>query len=137
MALLRPCDPGAAVVPTSPKGRCRVCKQLHCTDPKHARQPRQRTQASVQRPTRNTWPERKRRAAIVSAWLSVHGRALENGDVIARCPDCRQMKRNFVADHVLPLAQGGSEDGELRVHCASCSGRQGARLAALRRQRQR
>lgn len=120
-------------MPTSPKPRCRVCKQLHCTDPSHKREPRQRTQAALQRPERNSWPERKRRAATVSAWLSVHGITLENGDVIARCPDCRQMRVNFVADHVHPLATGGPEDGELRIHCASCSGKQGARLAAWRR----
>ena len=120
-------------MPTSPKPRCRVCHQIRCTDPAHAKQPRQRTQPSVQRPERNTWPERKRRAAVVSEWLSTHGVELEDGSVIARCPDCREWRTRWVADHVVPLVMGGTEDGALRVHCSVCSGRQGARLAAWRK----
>ena len=119
--------------PVSPKGRCRVCSRLNCTE--HKKQPRQRTPASVQRPDYNSWPERKRRAAVVADWLAAHGIETEDGQVMARCPDCRQWRTRWVADHVRPLARGGEEAGELRCHCAVCSGRQGARLAARRRHR--
>ena len=120
-------------MPTSPKPRCRVCHQLRCTDPAHKRQPRQQTPRQLERPKRNTGPEIRRRRETVSAWLREYGITLENGDVIARCPECRQMRAHWVADHVTPFAEGGSEDGELRVHCRVCSGKQGARIAAKRR----
>jgi 5-methylcytosine-specific restriction endonuclease McrA len=45
------------------------------------------------------------------------------------------MRARFVADHVVPIAEGGAEDGELRVHCSVCSGRQGARLSARKKRK--
>ena len=120
-------------MPTSPKGRCRVCHRLRCAEPTHKRQPRQQTPRNLERPERNTGPEIRRRRETVAAWLYEHGITLANGDVIARCPECRQMRAHWVADHIVPYAEGGSEDGELRVHCRVCSGKQGARIAAKRR----
>jgi len=120
--------------PVSPKGRCRVCHQLRCADPAHKRQPRQQTPRQLERPERKSYAETQRRAAVVKAWLWEYGITLDNGDVIARCPECRQMRAHWVADHIVPYAEGGSEDGELRVHCRRCAGRQGALIAAKRRQ---
>jgi len=125
-------------VPVSPKPRCRICKQLHCTDPAHKRQPRQRTgSTSERRPEYNSHAERKRRALAVKQFLSQHGHTLDNGDVIARCLQCHELRAHFVADHVVPMIQGGSESGDLRVHCARCSGQQGAKLAGKRKRSRR
>src|SRR5674476_689349 len=109
-------------MPISPKPRCRICKRLHCTDPAHKKQPRTRTgSTSERRPEYNSSHEIKRRAAVVAAFMAEHGHALDDGTVIAYCPDCRQRRAHFIADHVVPIAQGGTEDGELRVHCRVCS----------------
>lgn len=116
-------------MPTKPKPACRVCRRLNCTDPAHQPQPRQRTERRLERPDRRSAQETKRRRETVAAWLAEHGRECANGDVIARCPDCREMRARFVADHVHPLALGGSEDGELRVHCWRCSASQGATIS--------
>jgi hypothetical protein len=120
-------------MPSSPKPRCRVCHQLHCTNPEHKWQPSKRGERVTERPDYSTSHERKRRAATVAAFMAEHGFVLENGDVVAHCPECRRLRARFVADHIVPLIEGGSEDGELRVHCRSCSGKQGARIAARRR----
>jgi len=121
-------------MPISPKPRCRICKRLHCADPAHKRQPRQSTSVTTERrPEYNSSHERKRRAAVVAAFLAEHGHTLDDGTVIAYCPDCRQRRAHFIADHVVPVAMGGTESGELRVHCRVCSGRQGALIAARRR----
>jgi hypothetical protein len=85
------------------------------------------------RPDYRTWQERKRRAAAVAGFLAVHGRKCANGDVIARCPECRKMRAHWVADHVVPFAVSGDETGELTVHCRKCSASQGARIANARR----
>ena len=66
-------------------------------------------------------------------FLDEHGFPLASGDLAARCPECHKVRTHFVADHVVPIALGGHEDGPLSVHCRSCSGAQGARLGAERR----
>lgn len=116
-------------MPNAPKRACLRCRRLNCTDPTHKPKPRERTQRKQPRPDYNTSRERSRRKAAVDAFLAEHGRECASGDVIARCPECRQMRARWVADHVTPIAQGGHEDGPLAVHCSSCSARQGARLA--------
>lgn len=118
-------------MPVSPKPRCAVCGRIGCTE--HGRKARQRTERRLERPERGSSAETRRRAAVVAAFMAEHGRQCANGDVIARCPECRQMRARFVADHVVAIALGGSEDGELRVHCVSCSGRQGATIANRKR----
>ena len=70
-------------------------------------------------------------------FLNEHGFLLSDGKTMAaRCPECRAVKVKWVADHVVPLAEGGTEDGALQVHCKTCSGRQGARITAKKRRRQ-
>jgi hypothetical protein len=124
-----------APVPWKPKPPCRVCRRLHCTDPSHAPKPRQRGERRLARPEYNTSAQRKRRKQTVDAWLAQHGHTLPNGDVIARCPECKQMRARFIADHVTPFVISGDEDGPLQVHCSVCSGRQGARLSARRKRK--
>ena len=118
-------------MPISPKPRCRVCQQLHCTEPSHRWQPDKRGIRNTPRPEYNTSRERKRRAAAVAAFLAEHGFVLANGDRVARCPDCGRVRAQWVAHHIVPFIEGG-EQGELRVHCRSCSGKEGARIAARR-----
>ena len=123
-------------MPWAPKKPCRICNRLNCQDPAHVRKPRQRTQATAERrPDYNSWPERRRRQKTVADWLAVHGRKCANGDIIARCPECHTMRARFIADHITPIAEGGSEDGPLAVHCGSCSARQGDRLSKARRRK--
>ena len=69
-------------------------------------------------------------------FLNEHGFLLSDGKTMAaRCPECGAVKVKWVADHVVPLADGGTEDGALTVHCKTCSGRQGMRIAAKKRRR--
>lgn len=114
-------------MPWAPKPRCQTCGRIGCRE--HVKT---RGERRTPRPEYASSEQVARRRATVQAWLSEHGITLENGDVIARCPECGQMRARFVADHVIPLKLGGSEDGPLRVHCRSCSGRQGAALTNRR-----
>lgn len=57
-----------------------------------------------------------------------------DGKLAAVCPECGKWTTEFVADHVQPVALGGSELGELRVHCVQCSRRQGGRVSNQARQ---
>ncbi len=121
-------------MPIRPKPRCSTCGRLGCTE--HKRPPWvARGERREARPERTSYAETKRRREVVAQFMAEHGITLPNGDVIARCPQCHQMKARFVADHVVPLAVGGSETGRLRVHCASCSGRQGAAITNAKRRR--
>ena len=118
-------------MPKAPKYPCQRCKHVRCT----CTEPPTKTRGErlLPRPQYKTSAERKRRAAAVSAFLDEHGFLLASGDLAARCPECRHVRAKWVADHVLSIADGGREDGELTVHCRSCSGKQGARIAAQRR----
>jgi 5-methylcytosine-specific restriction endonuclease McrA len=56
------------------------------------------------------------------------------GDVwLAVCHVCGKPKvlpvREWWADHIVPVVQGGHECGALRLSCASCQRKQGARVA--------
>jgi hypothetical protein len=122
--------------PTSPKPRCRVCGQLHCTEPSHkARDPRQRDKRRLPRPDYNSHAQRSRRKAVVTAFLAEYGRQTQDGRTVAICPQCGQWRSKWVADHVVPFVVSGDENGELRVHCSVCSGRQGAWIATQLRLR--
>lgn len=116
-----------------PKPPCPICRRLGCQNPQHQKQPKQRGERKLARPEYNSSAQIRRRRETVAEWLSVHGIKLANGDLIARCPDCKQMRARFIADHITPIALGGSEDGPLTVHCASCSGKQGAAITNRRR----
>lgn len=89
--------------------RCPGCTRRHELTGKRARRP-DRTHA-----------ERLRRAAAVHAHLDRWGYI---------CPGWQRPAHpahDLTADHVLPVAAGGREDGPLTVLCRSCNGAKGAR----------
>lgn len=63
---------------------------------------------------------------------------MDNGDGTwtARCrvcgAQCRLALRDWWADHITPVSQGGSEEGELRLSCKQCQLTQGSRLGNAR-----
>jgi hypothetical protein len=119
-------------VPWAPKPACPVCRRVRCTDPSHRAKPR--GERKLARPEYGTSAERKRRHDTVAAFMAEHGFLLSDGKTTAaRCPECREVRVRFIADHVVPIAEGGTEDGELGIHCARCSGRQGAAIANRKR----
>ena len=121
-------------MPTSPKRACPVCRKLGCVNPDHV--PKEPGGHRTPRPEYRTSKERRRRAQAVRDWLSIYGERIEDGRIVAVCPDCGQPRMSWVADHVVPLSEGGTEHGMLRIHCQVCSGRQGARIRnELRKQR--
>jgi 5-methylcytosine-specific restriction endonuclease McrA len=65
------------------------------------------------RPMRRTYAEQQRRAQQVQAqsWCSGCGTTLD-----------------LTAEHLTPVAQGGSEDGPLTTLCRPCNAKRGARL---------
>lgn len=120
--------------PMRPRPACRVCRRVGCTDPSHKPKPFAKAETTAERrPEYRSYAQQKRRRATVNAWLSMHevGRT-EQGKRVAVCPDCQQLRCAWIADHVVPVMDGGSEDGALRVHCLSCSRSQGARVGHKR-----
>jgi 5-methylcytosine-specific restriction protein A len=64
--------------------------------------------------------EQARRAATVQAWRAWHG---------DWCPGWQRAPHaatDLTADHITPVAAGGSEDGPLTVLCRACNGSKGA-----------
>lgn len=59
----------------------------------------------------------------------------EQGKSVAICPECRKVRCDWVADHLVPVGDSGDEAGELRVHCRTCSNAQGARMGNQRKRR--
>jgi 5-methylcytosine-specific restriction protein A len=75
----------------------------------------------ARRPQSATSAEKRRRAAAVNEWRAIHG---------TWCPGWQRPPHpatDLTADHVMPYAAGGSEDGPLRVLCRSCNSARGAR----------
>ena len=73
------------------------------------------------RPER-TPAERARRATTVRDWIRSHGHV---------CPGWRcdpHESHDLTADHVVPVAAGGDEAGELAVLCRVCNGRKQASI---------
>jgi 5-methylcytosine-specific restriction protein A len=105
----RPCLDCGRLTPTGP--RCADCER-----------PRARaTQRSKRQRRPYTTPEKRRRAVAVDQWVSTHGQW---------CPGWQREPHpssDLVADHVVPYAAGGAEDGPLRVLCRSCNSSRGAR----------
>lgn len=69
-----------------------------------------------------TYAERVRRAEVVRAWVEEHG---------SWCPGYHvppHSTPDLTADHVIPVAAGGDEHGELTVLCRSCNGRKQHRI---------
>lgn len=66
--------------------------------------------------------ERQRRAAAVAAHVAEHGNWCPGwGPARAHESD------DLTADHLVPVAAGGAEDGPLGVLCRTCNGRKGNR----------
>jgi 5-methylcytosine-specific restriction protein A len=106
---LRPCIDCRRLIPSGT--RCADCERPR------ARQTQQRKRAT--RPY--TAAEKRRRAATVDQWRATYG------DL---CPGWERephQSSDLVADHVVPYAAGGAEDGPLRVLCRSCNSSRGAR----------
>jgi 5-methylcytosine-specific restriction protein A len=65
--------------------------------------------------------ERVRRLRTVQAWVAEHGPYCpgwgREGHLVAL--------RDLTADHVAPVAAGGSESGALRILCRGCNSRRG------------
>jgi 5-methylcytosine-specific restriction protein A len=88
-----------------------------------------RCATKVQRVKRAVRPytaaEKARRAAAVEQWRATHGDTCPGwGD---REPHAVVAPNILTADHVVPYAAGGSDDGPLSVLCRSCNGAKGAR----------
>jgi hypothetical protein len=126
-------------MPVRPKYPCSRCHHVRCTcAPRPERKAWQdSTPTKQRRPDYATYAERKRRKATVDAWLGQHSRSQHMGKPVAICPECKQLRSSWVADHVVPVDVSGDEHGDLRVHCRSCSSKQGARLAAAHRRQPR
>lgn len=70
--------------------------------------------------TQRDWAERKRRAAAVTAWVTVHGWWCPGYQVPAH------ESHDLTADHTTAVTHGGLE-GPLTVMCRTCNSRKGAR----------
>ena len=65
--------------------------------------------------------ERDRRARAVAEWRATYG---------DWCPGWQREAHpssDLTADHVVPVASGGAEDGPLTVRCRSCNSARGTR----------
>ncbi len=80
--------------------------------------------------------DHKRRRAFVVAHLRQHGEQVERGVWRARCQVCGHVKTlrisDYWADHVTPVAAGGSEHGPLQLSCKACQITQGSQVANAR-----
>ena len=103
-------------MPYAPKAACPVCRRVGCTqhriEANRRRTPRPMTNAEI-----------VRRKAAVDEWRAQYG---------DWCPACGWVGVKLTADHVVPVALGGDEDGELRVMCKSCNSRGGAAITNRR-----
>jgi len=114
-------------LPVSPKPRCRTCKKIRCTDPTH--KPKAFANGVPSRQRRPGWDAgRKRREAIVKQHRAQYG---------DWCPLCGRSEVKLSADHITPVALGGSEDGPLRVACMDCQHKQAGHVGAEVQRRNR
>lgn len=80
---------------------------------------RRKTERDKSRRRRRTPKERTRRQTLIQQHVAIYGWV---------CPgfECEpHPSRDLTADHILPVAQGGQEEGEIRVLCRSCNARRG------------
>lgn len=105
-------------MPMKPKPACPVCRRVGCTDKTHKPKP-----FANSKPTRERRPgwdrTRKRRQQVVAAWRAQYA---------DWCPVCGRTGVKLSADHIVPVALGGEEDGELAVACVDCQHKQAARV---------
>ncbi len=75
--------------------------------------------------------ERRRRRQFVKDMLSATGTYLGDGLWLANCTLCHRRLAlplaQWTADHVIPIAAGGTESGPLRLSCMRCQRAQGGR----------
>ena len=108
---LRPClDCGTL----TPRTRCPTCTAPIAAV--YAQRKRER------RPERSH-TERQRRADTVTAWRDTYG------DVCPGWNRTAHAATDLTADHVLPVAAGGAEDGPLTILCRECNGRKADRAS--------
>jgi hypothetical protein len=74
--------------------------------------------------------EQRRRRAFVRSQLRQHGQEVSRGVWLATCQVCGKTKTlplsRWWADHITPVALGGSESGPLQLSCAECQIKQGS-----------
>lgn len=80
----------------------------------------ERTRRKRQRRPQATASETRRRAAAVADWVAVRGWVCPGW----QCP--AHPSTDLTADHVIPYAVSGTEDGPLTVLCRPCNGRKQA-----------
>jgi hypothetical protein len=108
-------------------GRGELCGVLsdRARCPQHRSQP-----AGRRRRPGYSWPERRRRAAVVANHIQLHGYVcpgcpLSDGQPHQADPDSNPL----TADHYIAVGAGGPEDGPLRVMCRRGNSARGARGA--------
>lgn len=94
------------------KGRCE----------EHARRAERKQRLTVPTKRTLTSSEARRRKTVVEAWRSRYGNVCPG---FGRTP---HVATDLTADHIVPIAAGGSPSGRLSVLCRSCNSRKGARL---------
>lgn len=112
--MMRPClgygtNPYGHTLTPHRHGRCDDCTRQHETD---------RTKGKRERRP-YTHAMRTDRAAVVAAWRAEHG---------DWCPGWGRDPHptpHLTADHLIPVAAGGDEQGEMSVLCRSCNSRKG------------
>lgn len=93
----------------------------------HARQFERKQRLTVPTKQTLTSSEARRRKTVVEVWRRKYGNVCPG---FGRPP---HVATDLTADHVVPIAAGGSPAGRLSVLCRSCNSRKGARLADGRR----
>ena len=116
-------------MPWKPRPPCPRCGVVGCKDKTHDRYWR----ARQKRPVPNS--EKERRAAVVKEYKRTHGWQAPGGKWVAPCPRCHRVVSDMTAEHVVPFALSGREDGPLSVLCRSCNSRGGAVIVNRGRQR--
>ncbi len=99
------------MAPMKPVGACPKCRRRNCANPTH------RYRSRGPRSEFKSWPEIQRRAAAVDNWR------LTNGDTCPGWHTPPHESNDLTADHIIPVAAGGPETGELGVLCRICNSR--------------
>lgn len=116
-------------MPTAPKRPCAKCRRVKCVCPPGETSGWHRGTTPT-RERRPGWERtRARRAQVVAAWRA------QFGDY---CPQCGRTGVKLTCDHIVPIALGGQEDGELGVLCVECHRKQASAVAhEVKRRKQR
>ncbi len=97
------------MAPMRPVPACPKCRRRHCDNPTHRYRGRG--------PVFKSWAEVNRRAQAVADWRAKFG---------DWCPGWGtepHAATDLTADHIIPVAAGGPETGELSVLCRICNSR--------------